>query len=180
MAGREGVMGHKGFSLIELMVVIAIVAVLSAVAVPAYRDYTARAKFAEILSFSETLQKYVQDYRNKNGSWPNSTSWTLVNSGNIRDYEYYVPGADTSKVYIHIRPNPGVYPGQVAVSPDDQTPSSLGPHLIIRGYDDNSGTFRFHCGYDLRGAPFGIPSQYLPASCQSQFNPAIPANDVIQ
>ena len=52
---------QKGFTLIELMIVVAIIGVLAAVALPAYQDYTVRAKVAEGLTLAKTLQTLVGD-----------------------------------------------------------------------------------------------------------------------
>ena len=50
---------QKGFTLIELMIVVAIIGILAAVALPAYQDYTKKAKFAEVISISTTYKTAV-------------------------------------------------------------------------------------------------------------------------
>ncbi len=50
---------QKGFTLIELMIVVAIIGILAAVAIPAYQDYTYRAKFAEVVSVSNAYRTAV-------------------------------------------------------------------------------------------------------------------------
>ena len=50
---------QKGFTLIELMIVVAIVGILAAVALPAYQDYTKKAKFAEVVSIGASYQTAV-------------------------------------------------------------------------------------------------------------------------
>ena len=60
---------QKGFTLIELMIVIAIVGILSAVALPAYQDYTVRAKVTEGLTLAGALKTGVTEYYYSEGSY---------------------------------------------------------------------------------------------------------------
>jgi type IV pilus assembly protein PilA len=61
---------QKGFTLIELMIVIAIVGILAAVALPAYQDYTIRAKMAETLAALGEAKTSVSEYYIATGSMP--------------------------------------------------------------------------------------------------------------
>ncbi|HFA3460978.1 TPA: pilin, partial [Neisseria gonorrhoeae] len=61
---------QKGFTLIELMIVIAIVGILAAVALPAYQDYTARAQVSEAILLAEGQKSAVTEYYLNNGTWP--------------------------------------------------------------------------------------------------------------
>ncbi|HFA2492972.1 TPA: pilin, partial [Neisseria gonorrhoeae] len=61
---------QKGFTLIELMIVIAIVGILAAVALPAYQDYTARAQVSEAILLAEGQKSAVTEYYLNNGEWP--------------------------------------------------------------------------------------------------------------
>ncbi|ENW8129464.1 pilin [Neisseria gonorrhoeae] len=61
---------QKGFTLIELMIVIAIVGILAAVALPAYQDYTARAQVSEAILLAEGQKSAVTGYYLNHGEWP--------------------------------------------------------------------------------------------------------------
>jgi len=69
---------EKGFTLIELMIVVAIIGILAAVALPAYQDYTTRAKVTEGLSLSNTLKTMVSEHYNLERSFP-TTDAALAN-----------------------------------------------------------------------------------------------------
>ncbi|HFC8634504.1 TPA: pilin, partial [Neisseria gonorrhoeae] len=72
---------QKGFTLIELMIVIAIVGILAAVALPAYQDYTARAQVSEAILLAEGQKSAVTEYYLNNGIWPeNNTSAGVASS----------------------------------------------------------------------------------------------------
>ncbi|OOG95550.1 prepilin-type N-terminal cleavage/methylation domain-containing protein [Neisseria meningitidis] len=76
---------QKGFTLIELMIVIAIVGILAAVALPAYQDYTARAQVSEAILLAEGQKSAVTEYYLNHGIWPaNNNSAGVATSANIK------------------------------------------------------------------------------------------------
>nr|WP_101122424.1 pilin [Neisseria meningitidis] len=76
---------QKGFTLIELMIVIAIVGILAAVALPAYQDYTARAQVSEAILLAEGQKSAVTEYYLNHGEWPgNNTSAGVASSSKIK------------------------------------------------------------------------------------------------
>ncbi|HGT2100710.1 TPA: pilin, partial [Neisseria gonorrhoeae] len=76
---------QKGFTLIELMIVIAIVGILAAVALPAYQDYTARAQVSEAILLAEGQKSAVTEYYLNHGIWPeNNTSAGVASPTDIK------------------------------------------------------------------------------------------------
>ncbi|EPH8578883.1 pilin [Neisseria gonorrhoeae] len=76
---------QKGFTLIELMIVIAIVGILAAVALPAYQDYTARAQVSEAILLAEGQKSAVTEYYLNHGTWPkDNTSAGVASPGEIK------------------------------------------------------------------------------------------------
>ena len=61
---------QKGFTLIELMIVVAIIGILAAIAIPAYQDYTIRAQVTEGLNLADAVKTGVAEYYANNGTWP--------------------------------------------------------------------------------------------------------------
>ena len=61
---------QQGFTLIELMIVVAIIGILAAVAIPAYSDYTARSQVSEAMSLSSALKTPLAEYFADKGGWP--------------------------------------------------------------------------------------------------------------
>lgn len=63
---------QKGFTLIELMIVVAIIGILAAIAIPAYQDYTIRAQVTEGLNLMSDMKAGVAEWYAQEGSWPSS------------------------------------------------------------------------------------------------------------
>ncbi|HEZ4657129.1 TPA: pilin, partial [Neisseria meningitidis] len=90
---------QKGFTLIELMIVIAIVGILAAVALPAYQDYTARAQVSEAILLAEGQKSAVTEYYLNHGKWPgNNSSAGVASASDIKGK--YVEKVEVAKGVI--------------------------------------------------------------------------------
>jgi type IV pilus assembly protein PilA len=65
---------QKGFTLIELMIVVAIIGILAAIAIPAYQDYLIRSQVSEGLTMAAASKASVSEYYANRGSWPDDNS----------------------------------------------------------------------------------------------------------
>lgn len=101
--------GQAGFTLIELMIVVAIIGILAAVAIPAYQDYTIRAKVTEAMSIASQAKTAVSEYYVSQGSMPADQATagldsTATNYGTdiVKQMEYTRTDADTGVVEMMI------------------------------------------------------------------------------
>jgi type IV pilus assembly protein PilA len=85
-----------GFTLIELMIVVAIIGILAAVAIPAYQDYIARAQVSEAVSLMGATKSPLAEYIGDKGGWP--TALSEVAAGTSGKYTAAVSGANSGVV----------------------------------------------------------------------------------
>ncbi len=87
----------KGFTLIELMIVVAIIGILAAVAIPAYSGYTKKAKLTEVTNAMGAVATAAQEYKQSVGTWPSAitTTTAIANSLGVTFPTTYVTTAVT-------------------------------------------------------------------------------------
>ena len=72
---------QKGFTLIELMIVVAIVGILAAIAIPAYQDYVARSQVSEAVAAASAIKTGITEWRQTQGSWPAAGDFNATAGG---------------------------------------------------------------------------------------------------
>src|SRR5881392_2604049 len=104
---------QQGFTLIELMIVVAIIGILAAVALPAYQDYTKRAKMSEVVLAASACRTTVTEvYQSASGSVPAADQWGCEATGSAPSK--YVAAIHTDavgKVTVTSQNIPGVSTG---------------------------------------------------------------------
>ncbi|EMU2905387.1 pilin [Neisseria gonorrhoeae] len=159
---------QKGFTLIELMIVIAIVGILAAVALPAYQDYTARAQVSEAILLAEGQKSAVTEYYLNNGIWPkDNTSAGVASPAEIKGK--YVQKVEVAK---------GVVTAQMASTGVNN--EIQGKRLSLWARREN-GSVKWFCGQpvtrtakdDTVTADNGagndkIETKHLPSTCRDK------------
>ena len=143
---------QQGFTLIELMIVVAIIGILAAIAIPAYQDYTVRSKVTEVVAGMSAAKTSIAEFYNSQGHMPanaNSAGFTTaIQAKYLDNLTYTVIGTSGATIQGHITGNLG---GSTAA---DQT-------VKLRGSGD-AGKVEWKCSQGTNS----IPVKYLPASCR--------------
>ena len=90
----------RGFTLIELMIVVAIIGFLAAVAIPSYQDYTARAQVSEVVTLAAAVKSPLKEYYSENGKWPTLVEIGATTSGEYTQFLMLMPGSGAGEITV--------------------------------------------------------------------------------
>ncbi len=148
---------QRGFTLIELMIVVAIIAILAAIAIPAYQDYLIRAQVSEGFVMLDGAKTAMSEFYANNGRFPgNNQSAGLASDTSIKGS--YVNGVSVS------------YCGQGIICAAFNTTKAnkaIQGQFIALSAITGAGSISWSCGLSNVGAAGGlVPDKYLPSSCR--------------
>ena len=155
---------QKGFTLIELMIVVAIIGILAAIAIPAYQDYTVRSQVTEGLNLASDLKAAVAETFAQTGSWPADNSALGLTATKSGKYVTAVT-VDTGSIVIN-------YGG-----PQGNT-NIQGKTLVLEPRTSPNGDVIWNCGFKApagsaspaagaAGSTSNILPKYLPNACRA-------------
>jgi type IV pilus assembly protein PilA len=141
---------QQGFTLIELMIVVAIIGILAAVAIPAYQDYTIRAQVSEGLSLASGAKTALAEYYNQRGTFPNANaSLGLSNADDINgSYVSRVDAAGNGK------------PGIIDVTFGENVNEQIRDDILRVSAFTTAGSIRWVC------KSTSLADKYLPTNCR--------------
>lgn len=144
---------QQGFTLIELMIVVAIIGILAAIAIPAYQDYTIRAQVSEGMSLTSGVRTAVSEYFQATGEWPadNATAGVATSTN--------ITGNYIEEVVVTTAASEGVI---TATFSTGANPTIAGQTFTLTGDGSSGGSVSWSCGEGAND----VAAQYLPASCR--------------
>jgi type IV pilus assembly protein PilA len=154
---------QKGFTLIELMIVVAIIGILAAVALPAYQDYTIRAKMSEVILVMSACRTSITEVYQSGGSAPGANGWGCEISAS--QATKYVAGVTTTANGMITATVQGVA-DVVNTSVVTLTPLSNATTAAVFTANNSQSLFGWSCGAASGVGATTVPAKYLPGSCR--------------
>ncbi|NND45693.1 MAG: prepilin-type N-terminal cleavage/methylation domain-containing protein [Xanthomonadales bacterium] len=157
---------NQGFTIIEIMIAIAIVAILVALAVPAYSDYSVRAKVAECIAASAVPKLAISEYVMSEGAYPPNAELAGIDDLGT------TPLTDFCQRFEYGTTGLGAAGGDFAVWVNSAAVGVPGTVLHVEFFPtiDASGTVNWQC---TRGDTLAWAQKFLPPSCRGEYVPPV-------